>query len=294
MVLPARRPRTCSCARSTASDWRDTVARRARRRVRDRHQALERALLRRRRARLLRRAALAQTGAFLGGDACPGSSSSRSGSSAGSASCPRSPRTAATTAASPRPASTSRSARSTSPFSRYVDLELGPPAPEHRRRPRVLLGRAPARVHRRSPGFARDRPALAGRRRCSSSAWFATFFVIKGTADEASIEDASFFRLLMPAFPAFLLLLACIPLLVPTFGLTQRLFTPAPATPPPRRATGRSAPPSRVSSSCRSILVAGTRRRARRSRSTTRRRTCTSRSEDVRPARPRQPASAWS
>lgn len=59
--------------------------------------------------------------------------------------------------------------------------------------------------------------------------WFATYFVIKGTADEASIEDASFFRLLMPAFPAFLLLLACIPLLVPSFGLARRVFVPAPA-----------------------------------------------------------------
>lgn len=65
--------------------------------------------------------------------------------------------------------------------------------------------------------------------------WFAVFFVIKGTADEANIESASFFRLLMPAFPAFLLLIACIPLLVPTFGLTRRLFV---AAPPLRRKTG--------------------------------------------------------
>jgi hypothetical protein len=67
--------------------------------------------------------------------------------------------------------------------------------------------------------------------------WFATFLVIKGTSDQASLEDASFFRLLMPSFPAFLLLLAAIPLLVPTFGLTRRLFTPAAV--PVRRAGNR-------------------------------------------------------
>jgi hypothetical protein len=66
--------------------------------------------------------------------------------------------------------------------------------------------------------------------------WFAIFFVVKGTSDEANIESASFFRLLMPAFPAFLLLLASIPLLVPTFALTKRVFVPAPAL---RRAPGR-------------------------------------------------------
>ena len=55
--------------------------------------------------------------------------------------------------------------------------------------------------------------------------WFATFLLIKGTDDQASVEDASFFRLLMPSFPAFLLLLAALPLLVPSSGLTRRIFT---------------------------------------------------------------------
>ncbi len=54
--------------------------------------------------------------------------------------------------------------------------------------------------------------------------WFATFLIIKGTDDKANISDASFLRLLMPSFPAFLLLLAAIPLLVPAFGWTRRLF----------------------------------------------------------------------
>jgi hypothetical protein len=62
-------------------------------------------------------------------------------------------------------------------------------------------------------------------------AWFITFFVIKGTSERATIENASLFRLLMPSFPAFLLLLAGLPLLVPAFRLTRRLLVP-PASPP--------------------------------------------------------------
>jgi Dolichyl-phosphate-mannose-protein mannosyltransferase len=58
--------------------------------------------------------------------------------------------------------------------------------------------------------------------------WFMTFLLIKGTDEKANVEDASFFRLLMPSFPAFLLLLAAIPLLVPAFRLTRRLITEAP------------------------------------------------------------------
>jgi hypothetical protein len=54
--------------------------------------------------------------------------------------------------------------------------------------------------------------------------------VIKGTDAKANIDDASFFRLLMPSFPAFLLLLAAIPLLTPTFSWTRKLFpSPLPA-----------------------------------------------------------------
>jgi hypothetical protein len=48
--------------------------------------------------------------------------------------------------------------------------------------------------------------------------WFGTFLVLKGSSDGASMASGSFFRLLMPAFPAFFLLCAAIPLLVPTFG----------------------------------------------------------------------------
>ncbi len=47
------------------------------------------------------------------------------------------------------------------------------------------------------------------------AAWFVAFLLVKGSSDQSSVEDASFFRLMMPSFPAFLLLLAAIPLLVP-------------------------------------------------------------------------------
>jgi hypothetical protein len=58
--------------------------------------------------------------------------------------------------------------------------------------------------------------------------WFITFLLLKGTDDKANIEDASFFRLLMPSFPAFLLLLASIPLLIPTFSWTRRVLPDPP------------------------------------------------------------------
>jgi hypothetical protein len=45
--------------------------------------------------------------------------------------------------------------------------------------------------------------------------WFAIYIVLKGTYLPASIDDASFWRILMPAFPAYVLLTASIVLLVP-------------------------------------------------------------------------------
>jgi hypothetical protein len=51
--------------------------------------------------------------------------------------------------------------------------------------------------------------------------WLAAFLVVKGMSPRGSIEDGSFWRLMMPAWPAFLLLFASIPLLVPT--LLRRL-----------------------------------------------------------------------
>lgn len=62
--------------------------------------------------------------------------------------------------------------------------------------------------------------------------WLAAFLVVKGFSPRATIESGSFWRLLMPAWPAYLLLLAAIPLLVPTLArrLGDRLLAP-PARP---------------------------------------------------------------
>jgi hypothetical protein len=60
--------------------------------------------------------------------------------------------------------------------------------------------------------------------------WFIAYLLVKGTYVLASIDDASFFRLLMPAFPAYVLLGAAVVLLVP--GTRARA---APVTAVPQR-----------------------------------------------------------
>jgi hypothetical protein len=45
--------------------------------------------------------------------------------------------------------------------------------------------------------------------------WFVAFLLAKGTYIPASVEDASIFRIMMPAFPAYVVLAAAIVLLVP-------------------------------------------------------------------------------
>jgi hypothetical protein len=59
--------------------------------------------------------------------------------------------------------------------------------------------------------------------------WLAAFLVVKGFSPRATIESGSFWRLLMPAWPAYFLLLASIPLLVPTLArrLGERLHAPS-------------------------------------------------------------------
>jgi dolichyl-phosphate-mannose-protein mannosyltransferase len=64
--------------------------------------------------------------------------------------------------------------------------------------------------------------------------WLLAFLLVKGTAENSSVEDASFFRLMMPSFPAFVLLLAAVPLLVPKLGQTIAQRFP-PGTGSPRR-----------------------------------------------------------
>jgi hypothetical protein len=48
-------------------------------------------------------------------------------------------------------------------------------------------------------------------------AWLLGYVVVKGAADVATVESGSYWRLIMPALPAFALLTAAVPLLVPTF-----------------------------------------------------------------------------
>ena len=51
--------------------------------------------------------------------------------------------------------------------------------------------------------------------------WFAAFLLVKGTPPQSTVESGSFFRLLMPAYPAYFLLAAALPLLVP--GVARRI-----------------------------------------------------------------------
>ena len=53
--------------------------------------------------------------------------------------------------------------------------------------------------------------------------WFGAFLVLKGAHPLSTVESGSFFRFLMPAYPAYLLLAAAIPFLVP--GLARSVPT---------------------------------------------------------------------
>jgi hypothetical protein len=59
--------------------------------------------------------------------------------------------------------------------------------------------------------------------------WLAAFFVVKGSSEAASIESGSFWRLMIPAWPAYFLLVASIPLLVPVWGVRLAERFPAAA-----------------------------------------------------------------
>ena len=60
--------------------------------------------------------------------------------------------------------------------------------------------------------------------------WFAAFVVTKGTYQYASIDDASIFRIMMPSYPAFILLLASLVFLLP-HRRRERLEQVEPASP---------------------------------------------------------------
>ena len=68
--------------------------------------------------------------------------------------------------------------------------------------------------------------------------WLLGYVVVKGSASVATIESGSYWRLVMPALPAFALLAAAVPLLVPTFlrRMGSRL-APAPGRRPGMRTT---------------------------------------------------------
>ncbi len=69
--------------------------------------------------------------------------------------------------------------------------------------------------------------------------WLLAYVVVKGAADVATVESGSYWRLIMPALPAFALLTASVPLLVPT--LLDRMgprLAPLPGRRPGLRATG--------------------------------------------------------
>ncbi len=68
--------------------------------------------------------------------------------------------------------------------------------------------------------------------------WLLGYVVVKGAADVATVESGSYWRLIMPALPAFVLLTASVPLLVPTFSerMGPRL-APLPGRRPGLRAT---------------------------------------------------------
>jgi hypothetical protein len=68
--------------------------------------------------------------------------------------------------------------------------------------------------------------------------WLLGYVVVKGAADVATVESGSYWRLIMPALPAFALLTAAIPLLVPS--LQERaggLLAPLPGRRPGLRPT---------------------------------------------------------
>jgi hypothetical protein len=57
-------------------------------------------------------------------------------------------------------------------------------------------------------------------------AWFVAYLLVKGTYIPASMDDATFFRLLMPAFPAYVLLAASVVLLIPRMRAQPAVSTP--------------------------------------------------------------------
>lgn len=68
--------------------------------------------------------------------------------------------------------------------------------------------------------------------------WLLSFLVVKGANPLATVDSGSFFRLLMPSWPAYVILVSAIPLLVRLVLRRDRRWQPAaPHHPPGRRVT---------------------------------------------------------
>lgn len=65
------------------------------------------------------------------------------------------------------------------------------------------------------------------------SAWFWFYFVIKGSDSVSSVDSGSFFRLLLPAIPPLVVMVACLPVLIPRLGpaIAERFPAPVPRVP---------------------------------------------------------------
>jgi hypothetical protein len=77
----------------------------------------------------------------------------------------------------------------------------------------------------------RSRPAVA-----LVGGWFVAFAIVKGGYSNADIEDSSLLRIMIPTIPAFVLLLASLPFLLPRGG--RPWSTVVPSTRAPRRLRG--------------------------------------------------------
>lgn len=100
------------------------------------------------------------------------------------------------------------------------------------------------------------------------SVWFWLYFVIKGSDAVSSVDSGSFFRLLLPAIPPLVIMVACLPVLIPRLGpvLAERFPAPVPRVPGRRVLIGAavlfafvpfvaSAGLQRISTASRSIIV---------------------------------------
>jgi hypothetical protein len=100
------------------------------------------------------------------------------------------------------------------------------------------------------------------------SVWFWLYFVIKGSDPVSSVDSGSFFRLLLPAIPPLVVMVACLPVLIPRLGpaLAERFPAPVPRVPGRRVLIGSAvlfalvpfvaaAGLQRISTSSRSIII---------------------------------------